>query len=214
MTISFHPDIATLMAFSAGTLEEPYTVVVATHLAMCEACREQVKRIDLIGGAFLTAEPEADMASGSLDRLLAAADDEDVAPVLPPTDSHVPAPIAHHLPRGLDGVRWRWSGPGVAVADLPCSRSAKGRLMLLRVEAGRRVPEHSHGGQELTLILQGAYRDRFGRFGTGDIADHDEDVEHQPVAEPGDDCICLVAVDAKLSFRSRLVRTLQPLFGL
>lgn len=214
MTISFHPDIATLMAFSAGTLEEAYTVVVATHLAMCEACREQVKRIDLIGGAFLTSEPEADMASGALDRLLAAAADDDIATRAPESRADVPAPIAHHLPHGLDGVRWRWSGPGVAVADLPSSSAAKGRLMLLRVEAGRRVPEHSHGGQELTLILQGAYRDRFGRFGAGDIADHDEDVEHQPIAEPGEDCICLVAVDAKLSFRSRLVRTLQPLFGL
>ncbi len=214
MTIAFHPDIATLMAFSAGTLEEPYTVVVATHLAMCEACREQVKRTDLIGGALLASEPEAEMVPGALDRLLAAADSDDVAqPIIVP-DTGVPAPIAHYLPRGLDGVRWRWSGPGVAVADLPSSRAAKGRLMLLRVEAGRKVPEHSHGGQELTLILQGAYRDRFGRFGAGDIADHDEDVEHQPIAEPGEDCICLVAVDAKLSFRSRLVRTLQPLFGL
>ena len=86
--------------------------------------------------------------------------------------------------------------------------------MLLRVGGGRRVPEHSHGGQELTLILQGAYRDRFGVFAAGDIADHDEDVEHQPIAEPGEDCICLVAVDAPLSFRSRLIRTLQPFFGL
>ena len=52
------------------------------------------------------------------------------------------------------------------------------------------------------------------QFIKGDIADHDEDVEHQPIAEPGEDCICLVAVDAKLTFRGRLMRALQPLFGL
>lgn len=214
MTIAFHPDIATLMTFSAGALEEPYAVVVSTHIAMCEACREQVKRTDLIGGALLAAEPEAALSKGALDRLSAALDAADVAPAPIAQIGNVPAPVARYLPDGIDGIRWRFSGPGVAVADLPSSKSAKGRLMLLKVAAGRKVPEHSHGGQELTLILRGAYRDRFGVFATGDIADHDEDVEHQPIAEPGEDCICLVAVDAKLSFRSRLVRTLQPLFGL
>lgn len=213
MTIAFHPDIATLMAFSAGTLEEPYAVVISTHLAMCEACREQLRRTDLIGGALLASEPTAPMSMGALDRLLAATEDDSIIVPEPLPTSDVPQPLARYLPDGLEAVRWRWSGPGVAVADLPTSGS-KGRLMLLRVEAGRKVPEHSHGGQELTLLLRGAYRDRFGRFAAGDIADHDEDVEHQPIAEPGEDCICLVAVDAKLSFRSRVVRFLQPLFGL
>lgn len=214
MTIAFHPDIATLMAFSAGALDEPYAVVVSTHIAMCEACREQVRRTDLIGGALLAGEPVAAMSDGALARLTAVLGDEVIerpAPVLP---SDVPAPIARYLPEGLDGIRWRFSGPGVACADLPSSPNAKGRLMLLKVASGRKVPEHSHGGQELTLILRGAYRDRFGVFAAGDIADHDEDVEHQPIAEMGEDCICLVAVDARLSFRSRIVRVLQPFFGL
>lgn len=216
MTIAFHPDISTLMAFSAGTLEEPYAVVVSTHLAMCEACREQLKRTDLIGGALLAGEASAPMSVGALDRLLAAAGEADsiVMPVPTPSPADVPAPLVPYLPKGLDAVRWRWSGPGVAVADLPVAKAARGRLMLLRVAGGREVPEHSHGGQELTLILKGAYHDRFGRFGAGDIADHDEDVEHQPIAAAGEDCICLVAVDARLSFRSRVVRALQPLFGL
>lgn len=214
MSIAHHPDIATLMAFSAGTLDEPYALVISTHLAMCEGCRDVARRTNVIGGALLASEPAAPLASGALDRLMANLDDaiEVMAPVAPKSD--VPAPLQRYLPDGLDSVRWKFSGPGVAVADLPSSKTAKSRLMLLRVAAGRRVPEHSHGGQELTLILRGAYKDRFGVFAAGDIADHDEDVEHQPIAEPGEDCICLVAVDAKLNFRSRLVRTLQPLFGL
>ena len=212
--IAFHPDIATLMAFSAGALDEPYAVVVSTHVAMCEACREQVRRTDLIGGALLAGEPVAAMSDGALARLTARLGDEVIERPAPAVPSDVPAPIARYLPEGLDGIRWRFSGPGVACADLPSSAKAKGRLMLLKVAAGRKVPEHSHGGQELTLILRGAYRDRFGVFAAGDIADHDEDVEHQPIAEMGEDCICLVAVDARLSFRSRIVRALQPFFGL
>ena len=214
MTIQHHPDIATLMAFSAGTMDEPYTAVIATHLAMSEGGRETVKRMDAIGGALLSDEAAADMAPGALERLMGSLGGERIEVVPYDKRAGLPAPLQPYLPNGLDSVRWKWTGPGVATADLAWSADHKSRLMLLRVAAGRRVPEHGHGGQELTLILQGAYKDRFGVFGPGDIADHDEDVEHQPIAEPGDDCICLVAVDARLTFRGRIMRALQPLFGL
>ncbi|WDR06035.1 ChrR family anti-sigma-E factor [Devosia rhodophyticola] len=212
MTISHHPDMSTLMAFSAGTLDEPYAAVIATHLAMSSGGRAIARRLDLIGGALLNEEQDAELTPGALDRLLAATDrTQQPDEARPETD--VPLPLAHYLPDGLTGAKWKWSGPGVAICDLPSSADTS-RLMLLRVAAGRPVPEHGHGGHELTLILTGAYRDRFGVFGPGDIADHDEDVEHQPIAEMGADCICLVAVDAPLTFKSRLIRTLQPLFGL
>lgn len=215
MNAVHHPDITTLMAFSAGTLEEPFSVVVSTHIAMCPACREMVRRTDLIGGALLSAEPEAAVDDRALHRLLAAADALDIErPERRTARPDVPSPLSHYLPGGLDSVQWKFSGPGVATADLKSSKGTKARLLLLKVGAGRRVPEHGHGGHELTLILSGAYKDRFGTFATGDLADHDEDVEHQPIAEPGEDCLCLVAVDARLTFRSRLIRTLQPLFGL
>lgn len=216
MTITHHPDISTLMAFSAGTLDEPYAAVIATHLAMSEGGRESVRHMNVIGGALLEDEQPAAMSGGALSRLMGSLGGEPIEVVRRGADApgDVPLPLRTYLPGGLKSVKWRWTGPGVATADLAWGRDGKSRLMLLRVAAGRPVPEHGHGGQELTLILQGAYRDRFGIFATGDIADHDEDVEHQPIAEPGDDCICLVAVDAKLTFQGRLMRALQPLFGI
>lgn len=213
MSINHHPDIATLMAFSAGTLDEAFSAVVATHLAMSEGGRDTLRHIDAIGGALLENEPEAEMSANALQRLLNGLDDEQASSPAPASQT-LPLPLQRYLPNGLEAVRWKWTGPGVATADLPVGSGQKSRLMLLRVGAGRRVPEHGHGGHELTLILSGAYSDRFGLFAAGDIADHDEDVEHQPIAEPGADCVCLVAVDAKLTFRGRLMRTLQPLFGL
>lgn len=216
MSIQHHPDISTLMAFTAGTLDLPYATVIATHLAMSEGGRETVRQMEKIGGALLAAEEPAELSNGALDRLLGALGDElmEAAPQGKQQTSDVPLPLQRFLPNGLAGAKWKWNGPGVATCDLAWGDDGKSRLMLLRVAGGRNVPEHGHGGQELTLILQGAYRDRFGVFANGDIADHDEDVEHQPIAEPGDDCICLVAVDAKLNFRGRLMRALQPLFGI
>ena len=62
---------------------------------------------------------------------------------------------------------------------------------------------------ELTLVLQGAFRDDSDRFGPGDIEVADESMIHQPVAEAGQECICLSATDAPLRFRRLLPRIAQ-----
>jgi putative transcriptional regulator len=64
----------------------------------------------------------------------------------------------------------------------------------------------------LTLVLQGAFADEVDRFGRGDIEIANEDLNHQPIAEMGEDCICLAATDAPLRFNSLLPRLMQPLF--
>ena len=61
-------------------------------------------------------------------------------------------------------------------------------------------------------MLQGAFRDETGRFGRGDLEDADPTLEHQPVAEAGEDCICLAVTDAPLRFKALIPRLLQPLF--
>jgi len=88
-----------------------------------------------------------------------------------------------------------------------------GDLMLLRIAPGSKLPLHSHGGSELTMILDGAYDDLLGHFGPGDVADLDGETLHQPVTSPGVPCICVAATDAPLVFSSWMARTLQPLFG-
>ena len=85
--------------------------------------------------------------------------------------------------------------------------------MLLRIAPGSKLPLHSHGGNELTMILDGAYDDMLGHFGPGDVADLDGEINHQPVTSPGVPCICVAATDAPLVFSGWFARTLQPLFG-
>jgi len=62
--------------------------------------------------------------------------------------------------------------------------------------------------------LKGAFRDEDGVFARGDIEVADQEVDHTPVAEPGEDCICLVATDARLKFEGILPRIAQPFFGI
>jgi len=72
------------------------------------------------------------------------------------------------------------------------------------------VPDHGHHGLELTLVLQGAFRDEDAVFKRGDVEIATEETQHTPIAEPGLDCICLAATDAPLKFRAILPRLAQP----
>ena len=85
---------------------------------------------------------------------------------------------------------------------------------LLRIPGGTAVPEHGHNGLELTMVLSGSFTDDGARFARGDVETADVDVEHQPVAEAGDDCICLAVTDAPLRFRGSVARLLQPFIGI
>ena len=87
-----------------------------------------------------------------------------------------------------------------------------GSARLLFIPAGQAVPDHSHNGLELTLVLQGAFHDETGRFGVRDVEIAGSDLEHTPVAEEGAACICLAATDAALRLRSFIPRLLQPVF--
>ena len=65
--------------------------------------------------------------------------------------------------------------------DHPLPLAGAGKLRLLKVAPGHGIPEHGHGGAELTLVLRGSFHDETGRYARGDVADLDETVEHQPV---------------------------------
>jgi len=105
-------------------------------------------------------------------------------------------------------VRWRPVGMGVRQAILTTAKGATARL--LYIPAGTAVPDHGHRGTELTLVLKGAFRDQTDHFGPGDVEVANEDLEHTPVADIGEDCICLAATDAPLRFSGMLPRIAQP----
>ena len=119
-----------------------------------------------------------------------------------------PAPLRDYVGGDLGAVKWRSVGMGVRQAILKTDSGATARL--LHIPAGQAVPDHGHCGMELTLVLQGAFRDTEDRFGPGDVEIATEDLEHMPVAEPGADCICLAATDAPLRFNRLIPRIAQP----
>jgi putative transcriptional regulator len=126
----------------------------------------------------------------------------------PTVVSDVPTPLRAYIGGNLRDVKWRSVGMGVRQAVLKTSKSATARL--LYIPAGATVPDHGHRGTELTLVLQGAFRDETALFSAGDVEVANEDLNHTPVAVIGEDCICLAATDAPLRFNSWIPRIAQP----
>lgn len=212
MTICHHVSEPLLMAYAAGHLTESFGLVVATHLSMCDECRARAAAYDAVGGSVIDRCGTVAMDDGSLEAVLARLTDAPPAPRPAPRrrTGLFPTPLADVVGGDLSAVKWRPLGMGVRQAILPTERGASARL--LYIPAGQAVPDHGHRGTELTLVLQGAFRDEADRFGPGDLEIATEELEHTPVAEDGADCICLAATDAPLRFNRLVPRLLQPIF--
>ena len=72
------------------------------------------------------------------------------------------------------------------------------------------MPRHTHGGEEITLVLAGAFSDEHGFYERGDVAVANENIEHRPVAHASGDCICLAVTDAPVRLTGGVGRLLNP----
>lgn len=212
--ITHHLTDDLLMGYAVGVLPEAFDLVVATHVSLCDDCRARLSAFEALGGSVMEAGDAAEMSDGSLNatlRLIAGGPKDAIRTEHRPRRAGpFPAPLADYVGGGPDAVRWRPVGMGVKQAILRTTRDATVRL--LHIPAGAALPDHGHRGLELTLVLQGAFRDAEDRFGVGDVEIADQATEHTPVAEAGDVCICLAATDARLKFSGLIPRLAQPFF--
>jgi len=206
--ITHHTPDALLAAYASGSLQQPYALVVAAHISLCLECRAAYEAHQAAGGVVLDMSVTENVSEGLKSNVLDFLD----APVVPkPTYQRsgvYPGPVME----ALKGKPPRWKSLGMGVRQSILSAGQEGSVRLLHIPPGQAVPDHSHNGLELTLVLQGSFSDNTGRFGVGDLEVADQDLAHTPIADPGAPCICLAATDAPLRFNSFIPRLLQPLF--
>ena len=227
MNIKHHLDEATLVSYAAGAMSQAMALVTACHISMCPTCRERLAHSEAMGGVLLENLSPADVSEDALQTLLDCIDEEpDLGAELLDCTQHnetesrthtydkgIPHALGDYIGGSLDNVEWKRIVPGVYFYDLPCKSERGGVSRLLRIAPGKAMLPHSHDGNELTLILQGSFSDEIGRFTVGDIADLDNEVEHQPLVDSDVDCICLIATDAPLKFSTLLGKIVQPMTG-
>ena len=203
-----------LVSYAAGSLAEGWSLAVATHLALCAECRARLAVAEAAGGQLLetaSVEPASDASWTAVRDRLSSTPEAAAAPRS--ATAILPRPVRDYVGGDLDAIRWQMLGKGAAQLRLKTG-DRETQVRLLKIPAGKPVPEHGHRGRELTVVLTGAFHDGETMFARGDIEDADASIQHIPTATPEADCICLAVTDAPLRFRSWIVRALQPILGI
>lgn len=214
MTISHHPDDSTLLSYAAGAVTEGFSIILAAHLELCTRCRVRMAEAENVGGNLLDKLPAEELGKDCLDRVWARIDAGSAlfTPTEPPVSatSSLPLVLTQFLPEGLSQVPWSSLAPGIRQHEFKGVGNAQGTLRLFHIAPGTTIPRHTHGGSELTLVISGSFTDEVGRFQSGDLADLDDSIYHQPIADANQPCICLIATDERLRFSGMLGKMLQP----
>ncbi|MCX2696583.1 MULTISPECIES: ChrR family anti-sigma-E factor [Ochrobactrum] len=221
MNIQHHLSDELLSSYAAGTLAEGWSIAVATHLALCPACRSRLKQFEQIGGELLETVAPQQIKIDSWDSIKDRLTNQ---PKMPPqpvqhrgsplaTPAILPEPLRSYVGGDLPDLKWKSLGRGAYQVPIAIN-DGETNVRLLKIPAGKPVPEHGHGGRELTLVLCGSFEDETGIFARGDIEEANADLVHQPIASNGGDCICLAVTDAPLKFQGWLMRMVQPLIGI
>lgn len=214
MSATHHPAEELLLAHASGAADEALSLILATHLALCPECRAKVAKMESLGGAMLSDIPPAAVSDAALQSVMARLDGtpaEQPAIRAKAGAYAAPEPLRSYLGGDLDRVRWTSVGPGISYK--PLFRRGRTNAQLIRTRPGRGVGMHSHGGEELTLVLTGGFTDTTGHYLRGDLQSADASVLHRPLADDGEDCIVLAISDAPLKFRNAAVGLLGKFFG-
>ena len=214
-----HPSEEMLLRYAAGSMSEPLGLLVATHMALCPDCRRAHAAYEGLGGDELERQSPAVLRSDSLARVLeqldapaAAAFDVSAHLAIATSryvDIRLPQPLRDYVAIPLERLDWRKRG-GIAEASL-FGDDADLRVRLMRIKPETAVPRHGHGGMEYTLVLTGGFSDASGHYTRGDVAIADPTTQHQPVADPIEDCICLTVTEGRVRFTSPITRLLSPI---
>lgn len=200
-----------LLAYATGALPEAPALLVATHATLNPAVRARLRAFEAVGGELLEQQDPVAMSGGAKAALLARLD-EPPAPAPSATagrDPQLPAPLAALLPDRLERLAWRRRLPGLKDWDLPALTGGKARLMWVAGKTA--IPRHTHRGLELTLVLEGAFRDGATRFAAGDLQIADEGIDHRPTVTDAAACLCLVVTDAPVRLTGRVGRLFNRL---
>lgn len=218
--VQHHPSEALLMDYTMGTLSDGFAMAIDIHLESCPQCRQDLKLMREMSGQLLMGEAAASPAPTGLDDILAHLPPQEEAAIIETAPAAKPIAVgSRHLPTRLSALQpdekgqlpFKTRAPGIAT--VPLLKEEDGTYArLMRIAAGKSVPHHSHNGVELTVIISGAYHDEISHYGPGDFVEHGPEIQHQPIADTEEDCICLGVTEGPLSFTKPTYRLLRPFF--
>ena len=226
--------VSGLMAeYAMGALSRPVSVLVETHLELSGSGGRWMRDVGTMAEALAPAAPhvldsvepvpfadrdaafaavmaaiEAGGAGTAASSRRLGASSRPHGRAIAATSQGAPLALERFIGMPIGEVPWKKVMPGIAEYRLPDVDGCEASL--LRIEGGRAVPVHTHHGSELTVVLHGGFSDETGHYGVGDIAYADDEVNHKPVADAGEVCICFAVSDAPVHLTGPIGRLVNP----
>ncbi|TMP03668.1 transcriptional regulator [Pseudoalteromonas sp. S3178] len=223
--IKHHPSETLLTQYCSASLSASLSLAVSIHVDMCPVCQAKVAKIEasnaeqVFSDSFeqstqldtLPVDITDEQESSLFDFITAdtSADEVyEVEPVAIKVNNH-----NYQLPRALTRIS---HGKFTQVGKLARSRVALDdgplRSSLLHIDAGGEIPEHTHTGFEITLLLDGEFSDEEGSYVPGDFIFQDGSHQHTPLTKDG--CLCFTVVSSALHFNKGFSKLLNPIGNL
>lgn len=192
-----------LAGYAVGALPPALHALVGAHLALSAANRPFVIALEEALGRNVTQEAPCAIRAreARLDAIFACRAEPSGRIS---AEACEPKALLHFLGKPIEALDFKPVLPGIDECHLVTGDETGAKLM--RVRAGATIPHHAHDGFEVTLVLRGGMRDATGHFRRGDIAIASEALDHAPVVDDDEDCLCFVVLDAPLRFPETLNR--------
>lgn len=212
---TLHPELDLLTEYSAGTLPLAQAACMSIHVGQCDQCRRTIGQLNELGASLLESLDPTPVGDKTLDAVLARLDEEKPLhyerQVQKPRET--PA-ILQRLMRGdFSDLTWKSIGSALRISYLSTG-DPQHEFALYHIRAGGRIPEHTHRGAEMTLVLEGGFSDADGSYHAGDFIFRKPGEVHAPTALQSEDCICLAVLDAPLKFTDWKFRWMNPFLKL
>ncbi|MFC0119587.1 ChrR family anti-sigma-E factor [Pseudoalteromonas xiamenensis] len=213
--IKHHPTDALLFAFAEGSLSVTLSMAVSAHIELCECCQQKLTQLEQsLGEESLGGEEEILVDSA----FAAMFDDITADDTFAQTVDTVAETIMYQrkeiiLPRALSCIeRTEFLNLGKIGRSRYTVEDGTLRASLLHIGAGGEIPNHTHTGFEVTLLLDGDFGDEDGDYVPGDFIMLDGRHTHTPKTKEG--CLCFTVVSAQLHFNKGLSKLLNPIGNL
>lgn len=212
----FHPELDLLTEHAAGNLPLAQAACVSVHLNYCKPCRRSSEQLQSLGATLfegLQAEPVGD---NLLNAVLARLDDAPPLSYASPSEESAgktPAILQRLMNGDFTELVWKKITSSLRISYLKTG-DPNYEFALYHIKAGGKIPEHTHHGREMTLVLEGGFSDADGTYHRGDFILRQPGDVHSPTAVQSEDCICLAVLDAPLKFTGWQYRWMNPFLQL
>ncbi|HBY87057.1 MAG TPA: transcriptional regulator [Colwellia sp.] len=222
--ISHHPKFELIKAFVNGDLPASLSAGIAIHADMCPVCQQTIAQ-------FTEQVAENSFEEEYLDRFIV--DDNEALEAVAAIDfDHMiedivaSSDIAIALPKVERTINFNdktYTIPSVLHSmelgkQAHIGKLTRARLQLneneihtslLHIQPGGGVPEHTHKGFELTVLLEGSFHDESGEYVKGDFIMLDSSHQHHPISTNG--CLCYTVANDALHFTQGINKLLNPI---